>query len=253
VLSPALEVRTHKRAGSVVCAVVLCNRIGARWSHRSYTLVTRSRPRRQHDAASSRARRAHGRVPIAESLIARRHRAVNHFARVGPAASWSSHCWPGAIRKQGSCRRPAPNVAALARLFYCRCDSAPAARTRLGRSCKEARPCGRCLNCPAAGSRGFATIRLRLSAVAAWPLPDGGWQPDDVARPGSGTGSAPPFGAKALGRGPRQSGLVARGTWIGCFKSDDRQTWRSTDGVWQAQLERSRNSGHVSLAFYCPL
>ena len=41
------------------------------------------------------------------------------------------------------------------------------------------------------------------------------------------------------------------GTWIACFRSEDRLTWRSTDGVWQAQLERSTNGGHVSLAFYC--
>jgi hypothetical protein len=41
------------------------------------------------------------------------------------------------------------------------------------------------------------------------------------------------------------------GTWIGCFKTEDRQTWRSTDGVWQAQLERSPNGSHVSLAFWC--
>ncbi|HEY7268792.1 MAG TPA: hypothetical protein VH951_03100 [Dehalococcoidia bacterium] len=27
--------------------------------------------------------------------------------------------------------------------------------------------------------------------------------------------------------------------------------WRSTDGLWQAQLERSGNGGHVSLAFFC--
>jgi hypothetical protein len=41
------------------------------------------------------------------------------------------------------------------------------------------------------------------------------------------------------------------GTWIGCFRTEDRLTWRSTDGVWQAQLERSGNGGHVSLAFFC--
>ena len=44
---------------------------------------------------------------------------------------------------------------------------------------------------------------------------------------------------------------LAVGTWIGCFKTDDRQTWRSTDGVWRAQLERSPNGQHVSLAFFC--
>jgi hypothetical protein len=41
------------------------------------------------------------------------------------------------------------------------------------------------------------------------------------------------------------------GTWIGCFQSDDRRTWRSTDGVWLAELERSSSGGHVSLAFFC--
>jgi hypothetical protein len=41
------------------------------------------------------------------------------------------------------------------------------------------------------------------------------------------------------------------GTWIACFRTDDHLTWRSTDGVWQAQLERSSNGGHVSLAFFC--
>ena len=41
------------------------------------------------------------------------------------------------------------------------------------------------------------------------------------------------------------------GTWIGCFRTDDRQTWRSTDGVWQAQLERSLNGSHVSLSVWC--
>ena len=41
------------------------------------------------------------------------------------------------------------------------------------------------------------------------------------------------------------------GTWIVCFRTDDHLTWRSTDGVWQAQLERSSSSGHVSIAFFC--
>src|SRR6516165_1734730 len=41
------------------------------------------------------------------------------------------------------------------------------------------------------------------------------------------------------------------GTWIACFRTDDHLTWRSTDGVWQAQLERSSSGGHVSLAFFC--
>ena len=41
------------------------------------------------------------------------------------------------------------------------------------------------------------------------------------------------------------------GTWIACFHTDDHLNWRSTDGVWQAQLERSTNGGHVSLSFFC--
>ena len=41
------------------------------------------------------------------------------------------------------------------------------------------------------------------------------------------------------------------GTWIACFQTDDHVNWRSTDGVWQAQLERSSNGGHVSLSFFC--
>jgi hypothetical protein len=42
------------------------------------------------------------------------------------------------------------------------------------------------------------------------------------------------------------------GTWIGCFQTDDRVTWRSTDAVWQAQLERSTSGSYVSLALFCP-
>ena len=41
------------------------------------------------------------------------------------------------------------------------------------------------------------------------------------------------------------------GTWIACFRTDDHLTWRSTDGLWQAQLERSSNGAHVSLVFFC--
>ena len=40
-------------------------------------------------------------------------------------------------------------------------------------------------------------------------------------------------------------------TWIGCFRTDDHLNWRSTDGVWQAQLERSSSGNHVSLAVFC--
>jgi len=45
--------------------------------------------------------------------------------------------------------------------------------------------------------------------------------------------------------------FMSTGTWIGCFETDDHLTWRSTDGAWQAQLERSNNGAHVSLAFFC--
>ncbi|MBV9577968.1 MAG: hypothetical protein JO057_05190 [Chloroflexi bacterium] len=41
------------------------------------------------------------------------------------------------------------------------------------------------------------------------------------------------------------------GTWIACFQTEDHLTWRSTDGVWQAQLERSTNGNHISLAVFC--
>jgi hypothetical protein len=40
-------------------------------------------------------------------------------------------------------------------------------------------------------------------------------------------------------------------TWIGCFQTDDHLNWRSTDGVWQAQLEHSSSGNHVSLAVFC--
>ena len=39
-------------------------------------------------------------------------------------------------------------------------------------------------------------------------------------------------------------------TWLGTWVTDDRVSWRTTDGAWLAQLERSTNGRHVSLAFY---
>ena len=39
-------------------------------------------------------------------------------------------------------------------------------------------------------------------------------------------------------------------TWVGIWTTEDRITWRTTNGDWVAQLERSANSRHVSLAFY---
>ena len=39
-------------------------------------------------------------------------------------------------------------------------------------------------------------------------------------------------------------------TWLGTWSTDDRVTWRTADGRWLAQLERSANGRHISLAFY---
>jgi hypothetical protein len=39
-------------------------------------------------------------------------------------------------------------------------------------------------------------------------------------------------------------------SWIGTWATEDRITWRTTDGRWVAQLERSANGRHTSLAFY---
>ena len=39
-------------------------------------------------------------------------------------------------------------------------------------------------------------------------------------------------------------------TWVGIWTTEDRITWRTTNGDWVAQLERSTNGRHVSLAFY---
>ena len=39
-------------------------------------------------------------------------------------------------------------------------------------------------------------------------------------------------------------------TWLGIWTTEDRITWRTTDGTWVAQLERSANGRHVSLALY---
>jgi hypothetical protein len=39
-------------------------------------------------------------------------------------------------------------------------------------------------------------------------------------------------------------------SWLGTWVTDDRISWRTTDGAWLAQLERSTNGRHVSLAFY---
>src|SRR4029453_10457126 len=39
-------------------------------------------------------------------------------------------------------------------------------------------------------------------------------------------------------------------SWLGTWATEDRITWRTTDGKWVAQLERSPNGRHTSLAFY---
>jgi hypothetical protein len=39
-------------------------------------------------------------------------------------------------------------------------------------------------------------------------------------------------------------------SWVGTWATDDRVTWRTIDGTWLAQLERSASGRHVSLAFY---
>jgi hypothetical protein len=39
-------------------------------------------------------------------------------------------------------------------------------------------------------------------------------------------------------------------TWIGSWATEDRITWHTTDGKWVAQLERSANGRHTSLAPY---
>jgi hypothetical protein len=39
-------------------------------------------------------------------------------------------------------------------------------------------------------------------------------------------------------------------SWFGTWATEDRITWRTTDGKWLAQLERSANGRHVWLAFY---
>jgi hypothetical protein len=39
-------------------------------------------------------------------------------------------------------------------------------------------------------------------------------------------------------------------TWVGTWRTDDRVTWRTEDGAWLAQLERSNNRRHLSLAIF---
>jgi len=36
-------------------------------------------------------------------------------------------------------------------------------------------------------------------------------------------------------------------SWVGDWQTDDRLTWRTTDGVWLAQLQRSPNGRRVFL------
>jgi hypothetical protein len=39
-------------------------------------------------------------------------------------------------------------------------------------------------------------------------------------------------------------------TWLGVWCTDDRVTWRTADDAWLAQLERSHNRRHLSLAIF---
>jgi len=39
-------------------------------------------------------------------------------------------------------------------------------------------------------------------------------------------------------------------SWIGDWQTDDRVTWRTTDGVWLAQLQRSPNGRRVFLRLW---
>jgi len=39
-------------------------------------------------------------------------------------------------------------------------------------------------------------------------------------------------------------------SWLGVWVAEDRITWQTTDGTWLAQLERSANGRHISMAFY---
>ena len=39
-------------------------------------------------------------------------------------------------------------------------------------------------------------------------------------------------------------------TPVGQFESDDRTTWRTADGIWVAEVRRSRNRRHVYLALF---
>jgi hypothetical protein len=39
-------------------------------------------------------------------------------------------------------------------------------------------------------------------------------------------------------------------TWVGTWRTDDRVTWQTEDGAWLAQLERSNNRKHLSLAIF---
>ena len=39
-------------------------------------------------------------------------------------------------------------------------------------------------------------------------------------------------------------------SWLGTWTTEDRVTWRTEDCKWLAQLERSANGRHISLAFY---
>jgi hypothetical protein len=39
-------------------------------------------------------------------------------------------------------------------------------------------------------------------------------------------------------------------TWVGDWLTDDRITWRTEDGAWLAQIQRSANGKHTFLALW---
>ena len=40
------------------------------------------------------------------------------------------------------------------------------------------------------------------------------------------------------------------GTTVGAFETEDRLTWRTTDGAWTAQLRRSKHGQHIYLVLF---
>jgi hypothetical protein len=44
--------------------------------------------------------------------------------------------------------------------------------------------------------------------------------------------------------------VVADRTWLGEWLTEDRLTWRTTDGHWLAQIQRSVNRRHTFMAVW---